>query len=151
MATHSSILAWRISWIEEPGGLQSMGSQRVRHDWVTNTTYCVFRVCWYVLKYSKRKILVSLHDKIWSVWKSKSGRKHLSWEQRQAPSQALTYFLPLQTPNDQGPLTRVVHLPWTAWNTTGDTLVLRSRSNDSTCSAGSYRLWIPTILCLGHF
>ena len=33
MATHSSILAWRISWTEEPGGLQSMGSQRVRHDW----------------------------------------------------------------------------------------------------------------------
>ena len=33
MATHSSILAWRISWTKEPGGLQSVGSQRVRHDW----------------------------------------------------------------------------------------------------------------------
>ena len=32
MATHSSILAWRIPWMEEPGGLQSVGSQRVRHD-----------------------------------------------------------------------------------------------------------------------
>ena len=32
MATHSSILAWRIPWTEEPGGLQSMGFQRVRHD-----------------------------------------------------------------------------------------------------------------------
>ena len=32
MATNSSILAWKISWTEEPGGLQSMGSQRVRHD-----------------------------------------------------------------------------------------------------------------------
>ena len=32
MATHSSILAWRIPWMEEPGGLQSRGSQRVRHD-----------------------------------------------------------------------------------------------------------------------
>ena len=32
MATHSSILAWRISWTEEPGGLQSMGSKRVGHD-----------------------------------------------------------------------------------------------------------------------
>ena len=32
MATHSSILAWRIPWMEEPVGLQSMGSQRVRHD-----------------------------------------------------------------------------------------------------------------------
>ena len=33
MATHSSILAWRIPWTEEPGGLQYMGLQRVRHDW----------------------------------------------------------------------------------------------------------------------
>ena len=32
MATHCSILAWRIPWTEEPGGLRSMGSQRVRHD-----------------------------------------------------------------------------------------------------------------------
>ena len=32
MATHSSILAWRIPWTEESGGLQSMGSQRVGHD-----------------------------------------------------------------------------------------------------------------------
>ena len=37
MATHSSIFAWRISWTEEPGGLQSTGSQRVGHDWGTNT------------------------------------------------------------------------------------------------------------------
>ena len=32
IATHSSILAWKIPWTQEPGGLQSMGSQRVRHD-----------------------------------------------------------------------------------------------------------------------
>ena len=37
MATHSSILAWRIPRTEEPGGLQSVGSQRVRQDWQTNT------------------------------------------------------------------------------------------------------------------
>ena len=38
MATHSSILAWRILWAEEPGGPQSMGSQRVGQDWVTKHT-----------------------------------------------------------------------------------------------------------------
>ena len=37
MATHSSILAWRIPWTEEPGGLQSMGSQRVGHNCAINT------------------------------------------------------------------------------------------------------------------
>ena len=36
MATHSSILAWKIPWMEEPGGLQSMGSQRVGNNWATS-------------------------------------------------------------------------------------------------------------------
>ena len=35
MATYSGIFAWRIPWTEEPGRLQSMGSQRIRHDWMT--------------------------------------------------------------------------------------------------------------------
>ena len=39
MATHSSILAWRIPWAVNPGGLQSMGLQRVRHDWATDTRF----------------------------------------------------------------------------------------------------------------
>ena len=38
MATHSSILAWSISWTEEPGGLQSMGVARVRHELVTKSS-----------------------------------------------------------------------------------------------------------------
>ena len=39
MVTHSSILAWRISRTEEPGGLLSTGSQRVRHDWATSLSF----------------------------------------------------------------------------------------------------------------
>ena len=46
MATHSSTLAWRISWIEEPGGRQSMGSQRVRQDRATSLSH----VCKVMLK-----------------------------------------------------------------------------------------------------
>ena len=45
MATHSSILAWKISWTEEPGGLQFMWSQRVGHDWATNTYLLTYT--WY--------------------------------------------------------------------------------------------------------
>ena len=41
MATHSSNLAWEIPWSEDPGGLQSMGLQRVRQDLVTEHTACV--------------------------------------------------------------------------------------------------------------
>ena len=60
MVTHSSILAWRIPWTEKPDGLQAMGSQRVRHNWATNTfTFHTFHThfriicsssvknCWY--------------------------------------------------------------------------------------------------------
>ena len=46
-ATHSSIHAWKIPWTEEPGGLQSMGSQRVRHDWVTLCVCVCVCVCVY--------------------------------------------------------------------------------------------------------
>ena len=42
MATHSSTLAWRIPWMEEPGRLQSMGSLRVGHDWATSLSLFTF-------------------------------------------------------------------------------------------------------------
>ena len=42
MAPHSSTLAWKIPWTEEPGGLQSMGSLRVRHDWATSLSLFTF-------------------------------------------------------------------------------------------------------------
>ena len=45
MATHSSILAWKIPWTGEPGRLQSMGSLGVGHDWVTSLSLFTF-MCW---------------------------------------------------------------------------------------------------------
>ena len=42
MAPHSSTLAWKIPWTEEPGGLQSMGSRRVGHNWVTSLSFFTF-------------------------------------------------------------------------------------------------------------
>ena len=41
MATHSSILVWRIPWTEEPGGLQSVGTHRVRHCWSKLACLCI--------------------------------------------------------------------------------------------------------------
>ena len=43
MALHSSILAWKIPWTEEPGGLQSMGSLRVGLDWATSLSLFTFK------------------------------------------------------------------------------------------------------------
>jgi len=45
MATHSSTLAWKIPWMEEPGRLQSMGSWRVGHDWATSLSFFVSDNC----------------------------------------------------------------------------------------------------------
>ena len=42
MPTHSSTLAWKIPWVEEPGGLQSMGSLRVGHDWASSLSLFTF-------------------------------------------------------------------------------------------------------------
>ena len=48
MATHSRILAWRIPWTKEPGGLQYTGMQRVGRDWATNTlTFSLYTPIWY--------------------------------------------------------------------------------------------------------
>ena len=51
MATHSSTLAWKIPWTEEPGRLQSMGSQRVRNDWATSLS-----------------LYICLRVSVWSTW-----------------------------------------------------------------------------------
>ena len=62
MATYSSILAWRMPRTEEPGGLQSTGSQRVGHDWATFTSLLHFKyVCVCVCVYTK------LYEMIWSL------------------------------------------------------------------------------------
>ena len=55
MAPHSSTLAWKIPWTEEPGRLQSMGSLRIRHDWATSLSLFTFmhrRRKWQPLQYS---------------------------------------------------------------------------------------------------
>ena len=62
MATHSSILAWRIQWMEEPGRLQSMGSQRVRHNWAANTLHQKDKGSWK----STHSIAQFMRIRVWS-------------------------------------------------------------------------------------
>ena len=59
MATYSSILAWRIPWTEEPGGLQSMGLQRVGHDWATFTFNSV--LFWYTSVHTSYYTYIFIH------------------------------------------------------------------------------------------
>ena len=64
MATHSCILAWKIQWTEEPGGLQSMGSQRVGHDRATIHTHTHRgHMCPALIDTAKQfsKVVVSIH------------------------------------------------------------------------------------------
>ena len=65
MATHSSILAWEIPWTEKPGGLQSMGSQRVGHDLVTEQQQ---NICCFDISYDtvmQENVLIVLSFKAW--------------------------------------------------------------------------------------
>ena len=61
MAAHSNILAWRIPWTEEPGGLQSTGSQRVGHDWATSLSLSYLLKLWKWLQLKKKRKKKSLH------------------------------------------------------------------------------------------
>ena len=63
MATHYSILAWRIPWGVEPGRLQSTGSQRVKHDWMTSLPLFWSQVYMYVAA----AVVLSLHH-VWLFW-----------------------------------------------------------------------------------
>ena len=58
MATHSSTLAWRIPWMEEPGRLQSMGSQRVGHDWETSLSFFMLFTDWYTHHWNHSEIVI---------------------------------------------------------------------------------------------
>ena len=69
-------IAWRIPWTEEPGGLQSMGSQRVGHDWATNTyTHPIYIT--YILIYGNRKIL---HFTIICTWRGMIHFSSVNWD-----------------------------------------------------------------------
>ena len=66
MATHSSILAWKIPWTE-PARLQSMGSQRVRHNYVTSLLYSTYISAYHIytfMQYREHRLLVYNHKMI---------------------------------------------------------------------------------------
>ena len=67
MATHSSILAWKIPWTEEPSSLQSMGLQRVRHDWVAFT----FPICinWYPYIFDIYRNKIYLYINVYNIYR----------------------------------------------------------------------------------
>ena len=82
MATHSSILVWRTPLMEEPGGLQSTGSQRVGHDWVT-TLYTLKEI----RSYAWRSLLVvqGLYIYLWKDIKISTHPFHLMYQQMSDP------------------------------------------------------------------
>ena len=71
MATHSSILAWRIPCTEEPGGLQSIGSQRVGHNWASNSFFIDS-----FLRFKQVKWLSPIHISYCQGWESNEAARH---------------------------------------------------------------------------
>ena len=66
MTSHSSIPAWRIPWTEEPGGLQSVGSQRVGHDWATNSILIKVSPR-YLTRRGESCVFWKAPEKVWNV------------------------------------------------------------------------------------
>ena len=88
MAIHSSILAWKIPWMEEPGRLQSMGSQRVGHDWATSLHLIEVIPEWssgfpYFLQLQSE-----FGSKDFMIWATVSSRSCFCWLYRASPSLA---------------------------------------------------------------
>ena len=66
MAPHSSTLAWKIPWMEEPGGLQSMGSLRVGHDWMTSLS--LFTFMHWRRKWQPTPVFLPGESQGWGAW-----------------------------------------------------------------------------------
>ena len=66
MAPHSSTLAWKIPWMEEPGGLQSMGSLRVGHDWTTSLS--LFTFMHWRRKWQPTPVFLPGESQRWGAW-----------------------------------------------------------------------------------
>ena len=79
MATRSSLLPWRIPWIEEPCRLQSKGKQRVGHNWMTSTHLCLLILfCLSTFTHSGVSVFMEATS-IWFNWWSKEGPPSLTW------------------------------------------------------------------------
>ena len=96
MVTHSSVLARRIQWTEEPGRLQSMGPQRVGHDWVTNATplgsyYCAHCSQWDYPCHSNCSVSNSTlePEAAWQVLDQEAEKQRRNIRLSRAPAQCL--------------------------------------------------------------
>ena len=98
MATHSSILAWKIPWMEEPDGLQSMGSQRVGHNWATPPPSPMF---WYLVKWAPMLLIYSNYFCILLLvvkdfllyWKKQTNQKTWPWLSYRAEDIMMANFM----------------------------------------------------------
>ena len=80
MAPHSNTLAWKIPWTEEPGKLQSMGSWRVRHDWVTSLWFFTFTFHFHALE---KEMATHSSTLAWKIpWMEEPGKLQSMGSQR---------------------------------------------------------------------
>ena len=95
MAPHSSVLAWKIPWTEEPGRLQSMGSQRVGHDWVTSLS--LFTFMHWRRKWQPTPVLLPGESQGWGslvgcrLWgRTESNMTEVTWRRQQSQTPVLS-------------------------------------------------------------
>ena len=110
MATHSSILAWRIPWTEEPGALPSMRSQRVRHDWSDCTHTHILTHKGYLYSLNTAIIWSYLYDL--NYWRRKWNPLIYSWLENSIDREAWQVAIHGVTKNQTGLSTTFTSLTW---------------------------------------
>ena len=104
MATHSSIIAWKIPWAEVPGGLQSLGSQRVGQDWATNTFTFRLLFTWKI----PRKMFIHLTFQV-RLFRVKGHRQYAPQSETRSTARFDTDSPPLQAAHGQEPRGAGIH------------------------------------------
>ena len=140
MATHSSTLAWKIPWAEEPGRLQSMGSRRVGHDWATSLslfTFMRWRRKWQptpVFLPGESQGRGSLEGlRLWG--RTESDTTEATWQQQQQCSC-------LENPRDRGAWWAAVYGVTQSWTW------LKQLSSSSGSRVPGYFIWMYQIISL---
>ena len=91
MASHFSILAWKITWTEEPGGLQSIGSQRVGQDWATSLSL-FYGTVWFYSPVTKWRLMCLMQSEAKQTKTSELGAGKVYWRAKQGDRWPKVYW-----------------------------------------------------------
>ena len=145
MAPHSSTLAWKLPWTEEPGRLQSMGSLRVGHDWVTSLSLFTFLIGEGNGNPLQCSCLENLRDR--GAWWAAVYRVTQSRRQRLSSSRAMTWLQRISSSSRSGIAIPLVRYALLSIGQKGKNLLTTIASIETLKFLDTKVLWGSLILC----